>query len=309
VLIEDCWFLDCRLSGVEHSAGVNQMNLSSASISLGLATFRSQAMNSLFNSADTASEDALWASLTRQPVVEKGAVSASFNGISPAGRNLALFDPESAYKMMSVINHNDVSYKAQFSELSQMKSDISQMEAEGLALGQLSSSSSNGEMATRLQQFVGQYNAWVERFDPDLQSGGLLADTQAAQVARYELDQSIENGFNGAADGVHGLADLGVVINPNTHLATLDIARLDSLLTSNRQGAVNTLHQFSANFAKSASLLNSEGNFMPNQLNNLSKVIDYFADHKTALQNEFGSGDTARPNAQVAQALAAYKAA
>ena len=285
------------------------MNLSSASISLGLATFRSQAMNSLFNSADTASEDALWASLTRQPVVEKGAVSASFNGISPAGRNLALFDPESAYKMMSVINHNDVSYKAQFSELSQMKSDISQMEAEGLALGQLSSSSSNGEMATRLQQFVGQYNAWVERFDPDLQSGGLLADTQAAQVARYELDQSIENGFNGAADGVHGLADLGVVINPNTHLATLDIARLDSLLTSNRQGAVNTLHQFSANFAKSASLLNSEGNFMPNQLNNLSKVIDYFADHKTALQNEFGSGDTARPNAQVAQALAAYKAA
>ena len=285
------------------------MNLSSASISLGLATFRSQAMNSLFNSADTASEDALWASLTRQPVVEKGAVSASLNGISPAGRNLALFDPESAYKMMSVINHNDVSYKAQFSELSQMKSDISQMEAEGLALGQLSSSSSNGEMATRLQQFVGQYNAWVERFDPDLQSGGLLADTQAAQVARYELDQSIENGFNGAADGVHGLADLGVVINPNTHLATLDIARLDSLLASNRQGAVNTLHQFSANFAKSASLLNSEGNFMPNQLNNLSKVIDYFADHKTALQNEFGSGDTARPNAQVAQALAAYKAA
>lgn len=285
------------------------MNLSSASISLGLATFRSQAMNSLFNSADTASEDALWASLTRQPVVEKGAVSASLNGISPAGRNLALFDPESAYKMMSVINHNDVSYKAQFSELSQMKSDISQMEAEGLALGQLSSSSSNGEMATRLQQFVGQYNAWVERFDPDLQSGGLLADTQAAQVARYELDQSIENGFNGAADGVHGLADLGLVIDPNTHLATLDIARLDSLLASNRQGAVNTLHQFSANFAKSASLLNSEGNFMPNQLNNLSKVIDYFADHKTALQNEFGSGDAARPNAQVAQALAAYKAA
>ena len=285
------------------------MNLSSASISLGLATFRSQAMNSLFNSADTASEDALWASLTRQPVVEKGAVSASLNGISPAGRNLALFDPESAYKMMSVINHNDVSYKAQFSELSQMKSDISQMEAEGLALGQISSSSSNGEMATRLQQFVGQYNAWVERFDPDLQSGGLLADTQAAQVARYELDQSIENGFNGAADGVHGLADLGLVIDPNTHLATLDIARLDSLLASNRQGAVNTLHQFSANFAKSASLLNSEGNFMPNQLNNLSKVIDYFADHKTALQNEFGSGDAARPNAQVAQALAAYKAA
>jgi hypothetical protein len=309
VLIEDCWFLDCRLSGVEHSAGVNQMNLSSASISLGLATFRSQAMNSLFNSADTASEDALWASLTRQPVVEKGDVSASFNAISPAGRNLALFDPESAYKMMSVINHNDVSYKAQFSELSQMKSDISQMEAEGLALGQISSSSSNGEMATRLQQFVGQYNAWVERFDPDLQSGGLLADTQAAQVARYELDQSIENGFNGAADGVHGLADLGVVINPNTHLATLDIARLDSLLASNRQGAVNTLHQFSANFAKSASLLNSEGNFMPNQLNNLSEVIDYFADHKTALQNEFGSGDAAKPNAQVAQALAAYKAA
>jgi flagellar capping protein FliD len=180
------------------------------------------------------------------------------------------------------------------------------MQDAGQSLGSIDSSTSNEDIATRLQNFVGQYNGWVERFNPDMQRGGLLADTQAAQVSRYELDQSIKNIFNGAKDGVHGLADLGISIDQNTKLASLDTTRLNSLLAGNQQGGVDALQEFSANFAKSASLLNSDGNFIPNRLNNLSKVIGYIAENKTSLQSEFGTGDPAKPSGLVAQALAAY---
>lgn len=139
-----------------------------------------------------------------------------------------------------------------------------------------------------------------------MQNGGLLADVQAAQISRYELKQSIGNVFNGAGDGVHGLADLGVTIDQHSGLATLDTLRLNALLASNKQGGVNALNEFAANFARSASLLNLEGNFIPNRLNNLQRVIDYFAERKISLQNEFGTGDAARPSGVVAQALAAY---
>jgi hypothetical protein len=64
---------------------------------------------------------------------------------------------------------------------------------------------------------------------------------------------------------------------------------------------------FSANFAKSAELLNSDGNFIPNRLANLNRAITYIDDNKTSLQAEFGLGDSVNPSAQVAKALAAYK--
>ena len=69
---------------------------------------------------------------------------------------------------------------------------------------------------------------------------------------------------------------------------------------------MSTLHEFSSNFSKSADLLNSNGNFIPNRLNNLSRAITYIADNKESLQAEFGVGDAAKINPRVAQALAAY---
>lgn len=291
------------------------MNVSPASISFQLAAFRSQALGSLIGPSSTAGNETLWAAVSRQALSDSEAAgmpsapgkAGDLKGLSPAGRNLALRDPESAYRMMSVINGNDVSFKAQFSELSQMKSYVAQMQEAGQSLGGIGADASNEGIASRLQSFVAQYNGWVERFNPDLQRGGLLADTQAAQVSRYELDQSIKNIFNGAGNGVHGLADLGISLDPESGLAALDSARLDALLTSNRPGALSALQEFSANFTKSASLLNAEGNFIPNRLNNLSRVIDYFADHKASLQQEFGTGDAAKPRGQLARALAAYQ--
>lgn len=305
------------------------MNISSASI----AFMQSQVLSSLMSSSVGAKRDDSWATmfsllasngtptdplslapsfsdplslLTQSSTIYQ---SGGIQGLSPTGRNMALFDPESAYKMMTVINKDDVSYKAQFSELSQMKASVFQMQDAGQSLGSIALSTGNDGIKSRLQDFVGQYNSWIQRFNPDIQPGGLLADTQAARASRFELEQNVNNRFFGIKDGVHGLSDLGITIDPNTRLASVDTAKLDSLLATNKQGVVDAVQEFSTNFAKSASLLNSDGNFILKQLDNLNRAIHYIADNKDSLQKEFGTGNAAKPTGQVAQALAAYNQA
>jgi hypothetical protein len=234
------------------------------------------------------------------------APASGIQGVAPVGRNMALADPESAYKMMNVINNRDVYYKAQFAELSQMKSHIFRMQDAGQSLGSIELSTGNDGIKSRLQEFVGQYNNWILRFSTDLRKEGLLADTQAAQVSHYELEQNIKNRFFGIGHGVRGMGDLGFSIDPNTRLASLDTAKLDALLATNKQGAVNAVQEFGVNFAKSASMLNSDNNFILNQLDNLNRAIHYIADNKDSLQKEFGTGDAAIPTGQIAQALALY---
>ena len=232
--------------------------------------------------------------------------SMSAQGLSTSGRNVSLFDPESAYRMMSVINNKDVTYKAQFSELSAMKTNVSIMQQAGQTLGKVSGSMDNEAIKTELQAFAGQYNEWIKRFDGTVKTDGLLAGTQAAEISLYELEQSVENIFNGARNGFHGLRDLGLSIDQTTNLASVDTNTLDAALANNKNGVINTIQEFSANFAKSAGLLNSANNFIPNRLANLDRVIDYISDNKPALQAEFGLGDPASPSTPVARALAAY---
>lgn len=301
------------------AAAVAGTHNSAESLRLRVATIQSQTFAALLNAAlgsssarDSASGADVFALLTgssessSEPLAELPAANAG-NGLSANGRNTALFDPESAYRMMSVINNDEVSYKAQFAEMSEMKSWLDDIGLDAQALGDISLTSSDDAIRASLQTFADEYNAWVTRFDAAMQSGGLLADTQAAQVARYELKQSIDNIFNGAKDGLHGLRDLGLRIDPASNLATLDRSKLDAVLANNRQGVVDTVQQFSAHFAKSAALLNADGNFIPNRLNNLGRVIAYIEDNRSSLQAEFGLGDAARPSGQVAQALAAYQ--
>ena len=234
---------------------------------------------------------------------------ATLPGLSATGRNLSLFDPESAFTMMSTINSLDVTYKAQFSQLSEMKAAVSEMKQAGQTLGDVvDSTSENAQITSQLQTFVSKYNEWVTEFQGTVKSDGLLAGTQAAEISLYELRQSIENRFNGAMDGFRGLADLGLTIDPTTRLATLDASKLDAALASNKAGAVNTIDEFSANFAKSAGLLNSVSNFIPNRLANLDRVIDYISENKASLQTEFGLGAPAKISDKVAKALAAYNA-
>lgn len=230
------------------------------------------------------------------------------NGVSAAGRNMALFDPESAYRMMTGINRFAVNFKAEASEMSDMKSYISTLQQEAVTLGSTAGSTSNDEIRGRVQAFANAYNGWMQRFGSELQDGGMLAGTQAAKVSQYELEQSIANPFNGAMNGVHGMADLGLSIDPVTKLATVDNARLDATLASNKTAAIDALHEFTAHFAKSAELLNSAGNFITNRLDNLTRAISYIDTNVTSLQAEFGLGDPAKPTGQQAKALANYNA-
>lgn len=286
------------------------MNTIPNSFALGIANFKSQVLGSFLTSAsDSKAEATDFFSIVNSTFSDStppAPTTSPTTGLSVTGRNMTLFDPESAYKMMSVINGREVTYKAQFSELSQMKSAVAQMQDAGQSLGGITLDSGNDSIQSQLQGFVDKYNAWVQRFNPDMERNGLLADTQAAQMSRRELDQSIDYLFFGAKDGLHGLADLGLTTDPVTGQASLDTSKLNAVLASNKQGVVDTVQEFGAHFAEAARLLNSSGNFIPKQLDNLGRAIHYIADNRTSLTAEFGTGDPAKPAGQVAAALAAY---
>lgn len=291
----------------------NTMNPSTSSLSLSIATFRAQTLSMLLSSSEN-SDQGFMALLSGQlQGMDEAAASTPLPvlGDTPTGattgRNMALFDPESAYRMMTDINSRDVTYKAQYAELSAMGQWLQDMESAGSRLGDITPTSSDDDIRTSLQGFVEQYNRWIERFDADLAANGLLAGTQAAQMAQYELEQSVEYRFNGASNGMHGLGELGISIDPNTNLASLDYNWLDSALAGNKPGVRSALQEFGANFSKSAGLLTAEGNFVPSQLDNLKRAIGYITANLADWQTEFGTGDPARPSRQAALALAAYQ--
>ena len=294
----------------------------SSALKLQMANVQSQTVGSLVSSAlgsgkassVTSFADILGAGKTAgtsslEAMLSSAAGLSGTNSVSAAGRNMALFDPESAYKMMTGINTKAVTYKAEASEMSDMKSYVSTLQQAAAKLGSTDVSTSGEAVRGRVQAFADAYNGWMQRFGSELQDGGMLAGTQAAKVSQWELEQSIANPFNGAKDGLHGMADLGLSIDPLTKLATVDNARLDATLANNKTVAVGTLHEFTANFGKSAELLNSAGNFIANRLDNLSRAISYIDSNMQSLQAEFGQGDPATPTGQVAKALANYNAA
>lgn len=307
---------DAAGQSAQSRASVAQGSDFSASLSLRLASLQAGSINPLLggtsgtgntgSSFDFLMGGANGANAANDPLSLLG-LTGNGSQLSPSGRNLSLFDPESAFRMMTSINNGDATYKAQFAELSEMQADVVEMQQAGQALGSGLAALDNEGIKSQLQAFAAKYNEWVGRFDATVKEGGLLSGTQAAEISLYELKQSIENRFNGAMHGVNGMRDLGLTIDPNTHLASFDTARLDATLSSNREGAIDAISEFSGNFAKSAGLLVSSNNFIPNRLDNLDRVIDYIADNKASLQAEFGLGDPARPSPLVAKALAAYQ--
>jgi hypothetical protein len=281
------------------------MNISPANVLLELASFRSQALSSLMNLSSDQSGSSSTSDFAK--ILGMKTEEAESTTGSNTGRNMSLRDPEAAYDMMTQINEFAVTFKAQFSELTALGSAVEQMEAVGDELSDIDPATANAAIQAQLQDFVAQYNTYVDRFTPQIQPGGILDNVQAAEISLYELEQSIQNMFNGAKDGLNGMNDLGISIDPLTHRAALDVTELNAVLASNKSGAVNTIDEFSANFAKSADLLNSKGNFIPNSLDNRGRAIQYISDNISSLQTEFGTGDRAQPKGQVAKALAAYE--
>lgn len=278
----------------------------SSSLALQIATLKAQTIGTLAGTAPKASNathplDALSRSGTSALGALSGASGSSVTGVS-------LADPQSAYAMMSLINTADATYKAQYYELSQMRTAVGSLQQAADTLSTVDATQSNETIIARMQQFVDQYNAWIDHFEGTVQNGGVLAGNQAAEVSLGELEQNITSLFNGAAEGFHGMSGLGLTIDPTTHRAVLDTAKLNAALDARKTGAVATIDQFSANFEKSAALLNSDDNFIAHRLANLSRVIDYVKGNLTSLQSEFGVGASARLSPQMSQALRAYDA-
>ncbi|QDQ25812.1 hypothetical protein FNU76_05295 [Chitinimonas arctica] len=305
--ISEAAFLQLNQAKRPGAAGGASLPNAADSFAVQLAQFKTQTMGALMSDKGASSVDALGGSKPAGGSDPLSALTGSRASTATTGLNPALFDPQAGYDMMSLINKKDVNYQAQFAELSEMKTHLLGMQQAGKYLGDIKTSTGDDAIKAQLQEFTTQYNRWVQRFDGDMQAGGVLAGTQAAQVSRYELEQNIKNIFYGAKSGMHGMADLGVTIDPDTKLASLDADKLASALKGNRQGVVDTVQDFSGHFVHSAELLNSDGNFILKQLANLNKAIHYIADNRTSLQAEFGSGDAAQPTGKLAEALAAYQ--
>ena len=208
---------------------------------------------------------------------------------------------------MTEINRRDVNYKAQYAELSQMKENVSTLQAASKNLSDdVDASSNSTAIRNELQDFTTRYNAWIERFQSSIDAGQILDDVQAAEISLYELEQSVENRFNGAALGINGLKDIGITVDPDTHLISLDTTKLDLSIQTNQQAVVGAIDQFAANFSRASALLVSDGNFIDNRLDNLDRAIDFIATNEQSLQAEFGLGDPATPSPRVAKALSVY---
>lgn len=295
------------------------MNATSSSISLSLASFRSQTIDLLINSGIGRGKDSEQGASSPFDVLlgdfmspASAPDSSALTGMgtqanSAAGRNMTLNDPESGYKMMTDINQYQVNWKAEFSELSVMDGAVTEIGDVAAGLEKIGTESSDETIKSALRGFIERYNDWITRFEPDMQAGGLLANTQAAGVARHELEASVRNILNGSKDGISGLGALGISVDPQTHRLVFDEKAFDTALASNRSGVVSAVDEFSNNFAEAAKTVTSDGKFIHRQLDNLDRALDYLRDNIASLRQEFGTGAVARTDGQVAKAVAAYE--
>lgn len=290
------------------------MTTSSALITSSIATFRAQVLGSMM-SLGTGDESSFSDLLSKvaagsgdsAPTSNHSVLDMIANGAPCCGQNLALRDPQSAYRMMTTINRLEVTYKAQYAELSQMESLLPQLASAASQMGNMSVSDSNDSIKAKLLDFVKQYNAWVQRFKPDVSRGGVLEDVQAGELPLWELDQVVESPFIGSREGLNGLASIGISIDAATGLMSVNTDRLDSALGNNKQSVVAALNEFAAKFADEANLIASPDNIVQHRLSNLFGAISYIDGNVLSWRQEFGTGDAAASAGKVAQALNAYQ--
>ncbi len=286
------------------------MDLSAKSITGQIASMKTDALSHLLNakgaSSFNISQLASGYINSQQGLADVSGVN-SVTGISAVGRNMALPDPESAYKMMTEINRRSVEYKAQHATLNEIQSGVAQLGQSAAQLGNISADSSFAAVKSQLQSFADQYNSWRRSFDADSQDPELLGNTQAAHAARHSLQSSISNPFHGANQGLQGLSALGLEIDPITKMAKLDVGAFEKMWQQQPADATAAIKDFSANFSEAANLLTSSGNFFQKQLSNLDRAIQYIQTNQTDLQSEFGLGDPPKMSNRLTQALAEYQ--
>jgi hypothetical protein len=283
-----------------------------SSLSLNINQFKTQALQSLFSF--DASPDALGllspASDTSD-IFEKMFAAAknapSATSTTPSGLDALQPFSYPGQNVVTVINRVDVSFKAQFSELSQLKSTLAHEQDSAQQLATIDEHTSSADIKSKLTDFIATYNAGVNRFAPVVAAGGVLEGSQEAGRARFATRRDISDPLIGAVDGLRGgMSALGIAVDPRTGLASIDEAQLDAVLAKDTDADMHTIVDFAKTFMQTTAMLNSKGNQQDNQLANLDRAIHWIADNRVSVEKEFGPGEAARPNAAFAKAAAAY---
>ncbi len=209
--------------------------------------------------------------------------------------------------MVTVLNRVEVTFKAQFSELGEMRKSLVAEQAAAKRLAGLDDASTSADIKAELAHFVDTYNAGVNRFAPAVDKGGILEGSWEAGRARFATERDISYILNGSEVGIKGdLAQLGITTDPKTGLASIDNARLDGALAKDRGHVVASVTAFANTFVTTVDYLNAKGHSQQRQMANLDRAVHWIKDNKTAVQKEFGPGAAATPNAAFAKAAAQY---
>ena len=313
-----------------------------SSLNLNLAQWKGQALASLFDPAASnksyvpmggASGDTTMFNRLSNSVLDPAATpqsanlltkSADFGGMldefgaafsatalatptTPTGLDSSQPFSKPGQNMVTVLNRVEVSFKAQFSELSQLRNTLAGEQDAAQKLGAIDSQTSVSDITAALDNFVASYNAGVNRFAPDVAQGGILEGSHEAARASFATRREIGNILTGSEVGLKGgLAALGVSVDPKTGLASIDHAQLDSALAQNKSIDVVAIHDFATAFVATVANLNAPNYAQDRQLANLDHAVHWIDDNKAAVQKEFGPGAAATPNEVFAKAAAQY---
>ena len=211
--------------------------------------------------------------------------------------------------MVTVLNRVEVTFKAQFSELGEMRHSLVTEQAAAKPLASLDAASSAADIKGALAHFVDTYNAGVNRFAPALDKGGVLEGSWEAQRARFATRRDIDYILNGADKGIKGdLAKLGITTDPGTGLAAIDEGKLDAALAADKAHVAASSRAFADTFITTVDFLNAKGHSQQRQMANLDRAVHWIDDNREAVQKEFGPGAAATPNEAFAKAAALYDA-
>jgi hypothetical protein len=303
------------------------------SLSSSISQFKGQALTSLFDRVSPtwssgplagAAGDNSFFNRVGDPLRDTPAHNATFGSIldqfsaslhmtelptptTPTGLDAAGSFSTPGQNMVTVLNRVEVTFKAQFSELGEMRKSLVQEQDSARKLNALSGASTDADIKTALDAFVASYNAGVNRFAPAVAKGGVLEGSWEAERARFATGRDINYILNGSEIGLKGgLAALGIGTDPKTGLATIDHAQLDTALAKNKANVVAALTSFAGTFVDTVACLNAADHAQVRQMANLDRAVHWIEDNKAAVQKEFGPGAAATPNDAFAKAAALY---
>jgi hypothetical protein len=242
-------------------------------------------------------------------------VSASLRGgelptsTTPSALDAAGGFSRPGQNMVTVLNRVEVTFKAQFSELGEMRHSLVSEQQAARRLSALGADSSSADIKAELAHFVDTYNAGVNRFAPAVDKGGILEGSWEAARARFATQRDISYVLNGSEAGIKGdLAKLGITTNAKTGLASIDSATLDRALSQDKGHVLASVTAFANTFVTTVDYLNAKDHSQQRQMANLDRAVHWIGEHKAEVQKEFGPGAAATPNEAFAKAASLYDA-